>query len=222
MKAADVLDVLTALPPALLITGPGSLITGRRVFDRHSQAGGMQVSPVTADAARDIQVQAHRRLPVGLYRVFLAGLDGSSEAALNALLKVLEEPPATARFILTSVHPTLETIVSRCHVLALGRTADPEGADPRVRSAVSTAIKAARAATPGLLSMTLRGWDPACTAGLSAWAAEAASGRWRAYDSSFAPGVTQDEALQVLILLRTYRGARTAPAVALTRAFSPG
>jgi len=223
MNQADVLSVMTDLPGALLITGPRAGQAGYQVYARNCGTCGTVISSLTVDVARDIQAQAYRATPPGeRFRVFLVSLDGASDQALNALLKVLEEPPAPARFVLTATRRTLVTIVSRCYVLSLGRAENPEGPDSRVRSSVSTAIKAARAGTPGLLSMTLRGWDAACTAGLAAWAAEAAAGRWRAYDGDFAPGVTSGEALQVLTVLRAYRGARTAPAVALTRAFCQG
>jgi hypothetical protein len=218
------LSALKDLPPALLITGPGAPAAGFQVYARHEALGaGIQVPVLTAGAARDVRVQAGRGLlPGQSFRVFLVRLDGSTEQALNILLKTLEEPPSSARFILTAARPTLVTIASRCHLITLGQPQDREGADTRVHGTVSAAIKAARTGDAALLSMSLRGWDPACTAALSAWAAEAASGRWVSFDAAFAPDISYHQALRVLSVLRMYRGARTAPSVALVKAFSDG
>lgn len=63
-------------------------------------------------------------------RVFLIdGADKMNDAAANALLKVLEEPPATAMFILLAERPSalLETILSRCVCFTLSAP-EPEAA----------------------------------------------------------------------------------------------
>lgn len=59
---------------------------------------------------------------IGRKRVYvLEEADRLNEAAANSLLKVLEEPPDYALFILTAPHPArvLPTIVSRCQLLRL-------------------------------------------------------------------------------------------------------
>jgi hypothetical protein len=220
----DVLSVVTGLPAVLLVAGPGAGQVGYRVYAQNCGTRGVVVSSLTVDAVRDIQMQAYRAVPASeRFRAFLVSLDGASEQALNALLKVLEEPPDSARFILTATRPVLDTIVSRCHVIVLGSQAHGVAEmDARVRGAVSAAVKAARTGQPARLSPAMRGWDGSCTTALGVWAAEAVSGRWRVFEPGFAPGVTTEQAFQVLTVLRTYQGARTAAAVALRRAFAPG
>ena len=59
---------------------------------------------------------------IGRRRVYiLERADTLNEAAANSLLKVLEEPPPYALFILLSPHPArmLETILSRCQLVRL-------------------------------------------------------------------------------------------------------
>lgn len=55
--------------------------------------------------------------------VLVDGAEGMNLAAANALLKILEEPPAGVYFILVSSHPRslLPTIRSRCRVVTFGR-----------------------------------------------------------------------------------------------------
>ena len=76
-------------------------------------------------------------------RVFiLAGAEQMSIQAQNALLKLLEEPPATVQFLLTSENASalLPTVVSRVQRLSLQQAALPEdgglaGADALLRCA---------------------------------------------------------------------------------------
>ncbi len=72
-------------------------------------------------AVRAIRDRAHRRPAEGEEQIFVVGdaehlvPQESSQAAANALLKLLEEPPAGTRFVLTSSRPgrLLDTIRSR-------------------------------------------------------------------------------------------------------------
>jgi DNA polymerase III subunit delta' len=78
---------------------------------------------------RNIRKRAHMRPTMAPGQVFIVGdaellvPQASSPAAANALLKLLEEPPGQARFILTSGEPgrLLPTIRSRTVSLHLGR-----------------------------------------------------------------------------------------------------
>ena len=87
--------------------------------------------------ARLLQRQASLTPVVGPRQVFLiAEADRlvpqeSSPEAANALLKLLEEPPASTQFLLTAADPglLLPTIRSRLVPLRLGRLADVEVAD---------------------------------------------------------------------------------------------
>jgi DNA polymerase-3 subunit delta' len=92
---------------------------------------------------------AYRTAPEPGRKVFLVReADRLNPAAADALLKVLEEPPADAVFVLLSARPheLPETILSRCHVVTFTpleeafvvRTLEDEGVSP------SLAILAAR------------------------------------------------------------------------------
>lgn len=59
-------------------------------------------------------------------KLVIARLDGASNASLNALLKLLEEPPPTIKFILLSEHQPLATIESRSQVVRFGMLSDEE------------------------------------------------------------------------------------------------
>jgi DNA polymerase-3 subunit delta' len=77
---------------------------------------------ISIDAVRELQHQAYLKPFEGSHRVFI--LDGAellTEAAANALLKTLEEPPAQVLLILTTAEPErlLPTIRSRCQRLDL-------------------------------------------------------------------------------------------------------
>jgi DNA polymerase-3 subunit delta' len=109
----------------------------------------------------------------GSLKVIVAVLDGASTEALNALLKVLEEPPPSVRFILVSAGQSLATVASRARVFRCGllttaqvraalisRGADPEAAARqapagrgRVRPAMESAVFARSA---GAVAAALR------------------------------------------------------------------
>jgi hypothetical protein len=209
------------LPPAVLLLGPGAWEAGERLYELHRSAFSTRAEKLDMSIAQHVVAQAYVR-PVGrALRVFLLCLDGASDAALNALLLVLEDPPAPVRFILTAAMPPLKTIVSRCRVLTL---APPEQApEPRqepVRAAVAAAVRAARDGHLGVLETVTARWDPAHTAVLRAWAVERAADRWVGFSEDFVTGATGRQAMTVLAVLRAYEGARTAPFVALTKAFA--
>ncbi|MCS6844166.1 MAG: DNA polymerase III subunit delta' [Caldilineales bacterium] len=74
------------------------------------------------DQVRELQREAALAPMEGRYKVFiLRELERANLPAANALLKTLEEPPASVVLLLTSVRPhaLLPTVVSRCQVLAL-------------------------------------------------------------------------------------------------------
>ncbi len=112
------------LLPATLIAGPRSV--GKRTLARHlvthHEVGAYDLSHLSV-----LTVEAVRRMkpfmstaPFGAFRLALIDLDEASNQAQNALLKVLEEPPATARFLLTASRAVLPTIASRCQKHRLG------------------------------------------------------------------------------------------------------
>jgi DNA polymerase-3 subunit delta' len=69
---------------------------------------------------RELEREANFRPFEGAVRIFIVeDADYMNEVAANALLKILEEPPATSHLILTTTNPTalLATIRSRCQVI---------------------------------------------------------------------------------------------------------
>lgn len=208
------------LPPALLLLGPGSWEAAQQLYERHESACSTRVEKLDAISARYVVGQAYI-LPFGkALKVFVICLDEATDTAQNILLKVLEEPPDTVRFILASRLPPLPTIVSRCQVLVQdGAAAVPDPADAKTRQMVVTAVRAARDHQTSLLEAAMAGWDEPHTAVLRAWAAERAADRWVAFEAGFIDRVSVRQAMTILATLEAHPGARTAPRVALDKAF---
>lgn len=79
------------------------------------------------DAMREVVVEAFSSPSTAPVRVFLIdGADRMTGAASNALLKTLEEPPATARFLLLAerAQRVIPTIRSRCGKVHFGRLSE--------------------------------------------------------------------------------------------------
>ncbi len=88
-------------------------------------------TPLTVDTVRRLREEAFVLPNEAPYRVMvLAEAQAMTPQAQNALLKILEEPPAHVLFILTCENRTalLETIRSRCVCLALTATTWEEAA----------------------------------------------------------------------------------------------
>lgn len=225
MRADEIRAMLAAdLPPALLVRGPGA-------WDLAVSAAepGWEVVPrLDAALARSVRAAAWL-LPQGARRVFLLNLDGASPVLQNSMLKVLEEPPGTSRFVLTASGRVLPTVESRCRQVTLGRLADPAPDDPRALTAVSAAVRIALTGQSAALAREVRRWwqdagpgeDPPHPRLLARWAAEAAAGRWVRFGPEFAPGASPAQATQLLAELARYRGSRMASLVALDRVFCP-
>lgn len=87
---------------------------------------------ITVDQVRTLRTDAYIRPNEGKRKVYVIDpADSMNATAQNALLKVLEEGPQYAAFLLVAAEPgrLLETIRSRCEVLALPpeeETPDPE------------------------------------------------------------------------------------------------
>ena len=214
-------EAFVELPPATLLLGAGAWEAGQALFERHRSSFSTKVEKLDAASARHVCEQAYIR-PFGRsLRAFLICLDGASAAAQNILLKVLEEPPDTVRFILAAALPPLETIVSRCQVLVEGDSgpAAPDPGEDQARQVVATALRAARDHHLAVVDTVMRNWEPGHTALLRAWAAERAADRWAEFSVVFVDGTTIRQALTILAVLRAYEGARSAAAVALDKAF---
>lgn len=141
------------LPPVALLLGPpsvGKWTLTHHLADHHAFA---QVDRFTApDGLRVDTVRTIRRFvssrPFGALKLVQIRLDGSTEPALNALLKTLEEPPATVRFLLTCSTRTLPTITSRAQVFRLGLLSAEELRDILIAEGMSKPV-ATRAAALG-------------------------------------------------------------------------
>lgn len=214
-------ETFAALPPALLLLGPGSWDAAMALFEAHRSSFSTRVEKLDVTSARHVRAQAYIR-PFGReVKVILIGLDGASAAAQDILLKVLEEPPGYIRFILAASLPPLDTVVSRCRVLVQGQAPEP-GADPETdaaRQAVAAAVRAARDGHAELLVTATSKWGDAHTAQLRAWAAERAADRWLQFDEDFITGVSTGQALAILAALTAYSGSRTSHLVAFDKAF---
>jgi len=110
----------------LLVGDKGS---GRRTMSQWigEQIGyTVEICGISADEVRDVIEQAYKTVTPILY-VF-ADADNMSISAKNALLKVTEEPPNNARFIMTlmNVENTLVTIRSRATTFYMDMYTDDE------------------------------------------------------------------------------------------------
>jgi DNA polymerase III subunit delta' len=138
----------------------------RRAEPLYPAADGMATHSLAS--VRLLQRQAALTAVEGGPRVFiLAEADRliaqeSSQEAANALLKLLEEPPAGSLFVLTTVEPRrlLSTMRSRAVPIRLGRLSDSEVGDflkAHVRPALSTRELEQRvAAADGSIGLALR------------------------------------------------------------------
>lgn len=138
------------LPPVTLLRGPRSV--GKTTLALYL-AGYHRVLPgdlrqidgtLLVDDVREIR-RWSTRAGLGPHKIVIACLDGASLPAQHALLKLLEEPPPTVRFLLTSATPILATIASRCRVYPLGRLTAEEIAEILRRQGVPAGRAAAGA-----------------------------------------------------------------------------
>jgi hypothetical protein len=88
----------------------------------------LKLQQLDADAAATITRFAQTAPLSGFVKVIAARLDGASDVALNALLKVIEESEAVV-FILTASKPVLPTVISRCVRIQFGSLSDEQVAE---------------------------------------------------------------------------------------------
>lgn len=118
---------------------------------------------ITVDAVRALREQAYVMPNEAARRVFLIiGAQDMNEAAQNALLKVLEEPPAQAVFVLTCDNRSqlLPTVQSRCVCHSLSGVS-PEEALPVLRAQLpdqsEEALARALSVFGGCIGQVIRG-----------------------------------------------------------------
>lgn len=118
------------LPAVTLLFGPVSV--GKRTIAEHVgrrygviQAEQIRIEHITSEIVREL-INHSNFQSRGPFKLVIARLDGASENALNSMLKLLEEPPASTRFILLASRPTLPTIMSRSVILRCGLLTDAQ------------------------------------------------------------------------------------------------
>ena len=113
----------------------GRLVTAAKVVWRSMKGVSYNIHELDAasnnsvDDIRELIEQVQIPPQVGRYKVFIIDeVHMLSQAAFNAFLKTLEEPPAHAIFILatTEKHKILPTILSRCQIYDFNRMEVPE------------------------------------------------------------------------------------------------
>lgn len=118
------------LPPVTLLLGPESV--GKRTLAEHAARHHgvkpcdiIRIDKLDAPTARNVLRYA-ATWPQGPFKMIILRLDGASDHSLNILLKVLEEPPDSIRFILLATEPPIPTIMSRSRVCRCGLLTDAE------------------------------------------------------------------------------------------------
>jgi hypothetical protein len=160
------------LPPVALLSGPPSV--GKWTLTRHLAAhhGVQAVDTFRCDGI--LGIDTVRALigfvgtqPFGTVKLVCARVDEASDAARGALLKTLEEPPAHARFLLTTAAPELTPLTSRAQVFRFGLLSAEELTTILVGQGLGagTAARVARAGTGRVReALGLVGYDDAAHA----------------------------------------------------------
>jgi DNA polymerase-3 subunit delta' len=125
--ASGTLDVPRTAPVFRQVASGGhpDLLTIERGYDEKRDR---YRTEIVVDDVRELATFMHLKAAAGGWRVLVIdSIDDLNRNAANALLKVLEEPPAQALLILVSHAPgrLLPTIRSRCRRLTLGPLDEP-------------------------------------------------------------------------------------------------
>ena len=164
-------DLARLLAEAMLCIGPGEKPCGRcgpclKVKkglhpDVSVVTGPAEGKPVTVDQVRELRADAYIRPNEGDRKIYLLeGADQMNPSAQNAMLKLLEEGPRYAVFLLLAENSggLLETVRSRCEELALlppGRAEAPVLDGERAASVKKMAAALERAGELELLETAM-------------------------------------------------------------------
>lgn len=196
------------LPPVTLLLGPegsGKQALARELSRIHAHpADRLWVSWLSIEKAGAIQRVAYVA-PVGKCKVIVIVLALATSAALNRLLKLLEEPPETVRFILVATREPPVTIRSRSQVVTFAQPGE-DGSAP-AKSTVLTAIRAAQSGDRAQLATALKAWEAEDSRMLTCWCQERLSGRWHVFHKSDS-AASEKFARALLAGLTANRGAR--------------
>ena len=159
------------LAAAMLCTGRGEKPCGRcgpclKVLkgvhpDVSAVTGPEEGKPITVDQVRALRADAYIRPNEGERKVYLLeGADRMNASAQNAMLKLLEEGPPYAAFLLIAGNAggLLQTVRSRCEELALTPAGEPvSGEGDQERRALAEKLAAAleKAGEPELLETSV-------------------------------------------------------------------
>jgi hypothetical protein len=177
MRLTDVREQLRLpLPPATLLLGPDPEILASEAAQHN---GGLTFGhfSVTAEGVRGVRKAAALGSST---KIFTLAMDGASDQAQNALLKLLEEPPEQVRFILMATEVPLPTIVSRCRVLMW--TEADEATDREAADKAIAVLRAALNHDESALARLFHDWGEEEHEALITWAVECASGWYRRFD----------------------------------------
>lgn len=155
------------LAAAMLCTGPGEKPCGKcgpclKVLkgvhpDVSTVTGPEEGKPITVDQVRALRADSYIRPNEGDRKIYLLeGADRMNASAQNAMLKLLEEGPPYAAFLLIAGNAggLLQTVRSRCEELVLMPTGEPvSGEGDQERRALAGRLAAAleHAGEPELL-----------------------------------------------------------------------
>jgi DNA polymerase III delta prime subunit len=122
------------LPQAYLFLGQSSINELAETFaSKITENKYPNIDTLSFDAESEGSIDAMREvlrmvslMPVSSDRkvVMMEHMERASTQVLNALLKTLEEPPSHAVFILLSSRPLIATVMSRCQVFSIPKTAN--------------------------------------------------------------------------------------------------
>ena len=119
---------------------PDVITLSRAVDDKGTQKQNITVDQIRALSADAIVLPNEAKRKVYI----IDEAETMNQAAQNAALKLLEEPPAAVVFLLCTVRPMqlLETVRSRCALVKLQGAEDPEGPDEAAAELAAGYLKA--------------------------------------------------------------------------------